>query len=157
MLFLFKLDTESNSTTNGLAKPSLLFMALLMMLLAGCMSSPSKTPKLLFQEHVLVGRIWDVNQQAFIDHLQSHGIHAVFHYLPLHLSEMGKVQSDGAHIQYGPSGLPGTIMCFNWAYGSDKNGLRFDGGGGWPRTPGIQGTEQGRCRSPTWVRRTRNT
>ena len=30
------------------------------------------------------------DQQAFIDHLRSLGIHAVFHYLPLHLSEMGR-------------------------------------------------------------------
>ena len=29
-------------------------------------------------------------QQAFINHLRLHGIHTVFHYLPLHLSEMGK-------------------------------------------------------------------
>ncbi len=29
-------------------------------------------------------------QKTFINHLRSHGIHAVFHYLPLHLSEMGK-------------------------------------------------------------------
>ena len=67
MLFLFKIDTESHLTTEGLAKPFLLLMALLMMLLGGCMSSPSKTPKLLYQEHVLVGQIQDVNQQAFID------------------------------------------------------------------------------------------
>ena len=67
MLFLFKIDTESHLTTEGLAKPFLLLMALLMMLLGGCMSSPSKTPKLLYQEHVLVGRIWDDHQQAFID------------------------------------------------------------------------------------------
>lgn len=29
-------------------------------------------------------------RQAFITHLRGHGIHAVFHYLPLHLSEMGQ-------------------------------------------------------------------
>ncbi len=29
-------------------------------------------------------------QRDFINHLRSHGIHAVFHYLPLHLSEMGR-------------------------------------------------------------------
>jgi dTDP-4-amino-4,6-dideoxygalactose transaminase len=30
------------------------------------------------------------DQQAFINHLLSHRIRAVFHYLPLHLSEMGR-------------------------------------------------------------------
>lgn len=30
------------------------------------------------------------DQQAFINHLRSHRIRAVFHYLPLHLSEMGR-------------------------------------------------------------------
>lgn len=29
-------------------------------------------------------------RQAFIAHLRAHGIHAIFHYLPLHLSAMGK-------------------------------------------------------------------
>jgi dTDP-4-amino-4,6-dideoxygalactose transaminase len=29
-------------------------------------------------------------RQALIEHLKSHGILAVFHYLPLHLSEMGR-------------------------------------------------------------------
>ena len=29
-------------------------------------------------------------RQALIAHLQAHGVHSVFHYLPLHLSEMGR-------------------------------------------------------------------
>ena len=38
------------------------------MQLAGCVSSPSfTTPKLQLWEHRLVGRIWDVKQQTFID------------------------------------------------------------------------------------------
>ncbi len=37
--------------------------------LPGCISSPSSSkPKLILMEHPLVGRIWDVKQQAFIDH-----------------------------------------------------------------------------------------
>ena len=40
----------------------------LIALLAGCLSSPSSNkPKLLLLEHQLVGKIWDVKQQAFID------------------------------------------------------------------------------------------
>ena len=38
-----------------------------MALLAGCLSSPSSKPKLLLWEHQLVGKVWDVKQQAFID------------------------------------------------------------------------------------------
>jgi dTDP-4-amino-4,6-dideoxygalactose transaminase len=29
-------------------------------------------------------------RQALLDHLRSNGVHAIFHYLPLHLSEMGR-------------------------------------------------------------------
>jgi dTDP-4-amino-4,6-dideoxygalactose transaminase len=29
-------------------------------------------------------------RQALLDHLRAHGVHAIFHYLPLHLSEMGR-------------------------------------------------------------------
>lgn len=59
-----------------------------------------------------------------------------------HLSEMGKVQSDGAHIQAGSQQIPGLMYRYNWAYVSDKNGLRFDGGGGWDSAPpGVEGTQ----------------
>ncbi len=59
-----------------------------------------------------------------------------------HLSEMGKVQSDGAHIQAGSQQIPGLMYRYNWAYVSDKNGLRFDGGGGWDnQPPGVEGTQ----------------
>ncbi|MCF7847537.1 MAG: hypothetical protein K9M45_01705 [Kiritimatiellales bacterium] len=59
-----------------------------------------------------------------------------------HLSEMGTVQSDGAHIQAGSQQIPGLMYRYNWAYVSDKNGLRFDGGGGWDNAPpGVEGTQ----------------
>lgn len=43
-----------------------LLVAYLLALLLGCVSS-SNTPTLLLWEHQLVGKIWDVEQQAFID------------------------------------------------------------------------------------------
>ena len=46
----------------------MLLTGCLVALLAGCVSSPSSTaPKLLLWEHQLVGKIWDVKQQTFID------------------------------------------------------------------------------------------
>ena len=40
---------------------------------------------------ISVGYFPDLERrQAAIAHLQEHGIHAVFHYLPLHLSPMGE-------------------------------------------------------------------
>ena len=45
---------------------SQLFTACMLTLLVSCMS-PSKTPKLLFSDHQLTGKIWDVEQQAYLD------------------------------------------------------------------------------------------
>ena len=58
------------------------------------------------------------------------------------LYDMGKVQSDGAHVDAGSYRIPGMMFRYNWAYRSDKNGLRFDGGGGWNNAPpGVEGTQ----------------
>lgn len=38
--------------------------------------------------HILLRSLHE--RQALISHLRNHGVHAVFHYLPLHLSEMGQ-------------------------------------------------------------------
>jgi uncharacterized iron-regulated protein len=45
--------------------PGLLLSSL--MLLSGCMTATSNNTTLLYREHPLVGQLWDVQQQGFID------------------------------------------------------------------------------------------
>lgn len=67
MMLCYKNPGEHNSS--NLRNIALCIVAVCIVVsMAGCASSStSKTPKLMLNDHQLVGKIWDVQQQAYID------------------------------------------------------------------------------------------